>query len=824
MAEQTSNNQLQGGAMESARHTAANVKKQINIVKLSDVFAITLKNWYWVVASLIVCVGLSVLYALKTEPIYTSSMAVMVRDDAQSPMGSSSIDLEDIGIMSTNTVLEDEIAALKSPDLMKVVVKKLNLDVNYTIPGTFHNTVLYGSNIPVKVSFPDMPASESARLKLKVDKQGKISVENLVVNGRNLLINPATPLQFGSAIATPSGRILIEKTPFFQEGQPVEEDVTRYSEQTATSIYSSEISIESPQAKKSNVITITCNDRNPQRACDILNALIEAYNQDWINAKAQVVATTNQFITERLNAVESELGSVDNNISSFKSSNLIPDLSQASNIYMQESNATSNQILQLNNQLQMTKYLRNYVTSEGKNQVLPVNTGISNSIIEGLISQYNTAMLARNQHVSNSSESNPVVIEYDSRLAALRSSILSSIDNQEVSLSTTIRNLERNEQSANARVAANPRQARFLLSAERQQKVQESLYLYLLQKREENELSQAFTQVNTRIIRRPVPSGAPSSPKKSQIYLIGFVLGLIIVPGVVYVKEASNTKVRGRKDLDGLSLPIIGEIPRFKYARKVSASYFANSEKHRDQKSIQGDVVVQEGNRNMVNEAFRVLRTNVNFITADSPHTTVMMTSFNPGSGKTFISVNLGISLAIKNRKVLLVDCDLRRATLSKFVGSPHKGIAEYLAGSIHDVAPVIRKNSIMEGLDILPVGTIPPNPTELLESKRFTNLVEYLRSEYDFVVLDCPPVEMMADAQIVAQVCDRTFFVVRIGLFERAMLEHLDRIYREKKYPNMSVILNDSATGTRYGYTYRYGYGYGAKGYKGYSKYYSKK
>lgn len=792
----------------------------VNVVKVSDVLAIALKNWYWILVSVVACMAIAVFYVLCTQPTYTSSISLMIKDDAQGAMDGSSINLENLGLQGQNTILEDEMAALKSPDLMEVVVNRLNLDIAYFAPGTFHEKVLYGSTVPVRVSFPDTPSSEGASLKLKVDENGKITVEDLKVNGRNLVVNPATPIEFGKAIATPSGNILVESTPFYTKGQVVEERIVKYPLSTAVGMYVGEITVDNP-IKRSNVVDIVCRDSNPVRAKDILNALIDAYNQDWINAKAKIVATTNQFISERLAAVQQELGSVDNSISSFKSSNLIPDVGAASSMYMQQSSEASNQILQLNNQLQMTRYLRNYITTEGKNQVLPVNTGVANANIEGPISEYNNMMIQRNSHVANSSEANPVVIEYDSRLAALRRTILSSIDNQEVALSTQLRNMERNEQSATARVAANPKQARILLSAERQQKVQESLYLYLLQKREENELSQAFTSVNTRVIRKP-QDGMKTAPKEMQIYLIAFVLGLALPFGVIYALEMANTKVRGRKDLETLPMPIIGEIPRFKHAHKVSVSYFSDNEKRRDRKAIEADVVVKEGNRNLVNEAFRVLRTNVNFITADSIPTVIMLSSFNPGSGKTFITVNLGISLALKNRKVLLVDCDLRRATLSRFVGSPHKGISEYLAGASHDVNELIVRNSFNSSVDVLPVGTIPPNPTELLETKRFTNLIEYLRSEYEFVILDCPPLEMMADAQIVASCCDRTFFVVRVGLFERSMLKELERIYREKKYPNISVILNDSMVGSRYGYSY--GYGYGHQGYKGYSKYYGQK
>lgn len=798
---------------QSPEQTPAN-RTDANVVNLSDVLARTLQNWYWILISLVVCLGLAWLYIHRATPMYTSTASIVLRDDAASPMGSSSIDFEELGIKGTNTVLEDEITALKSPDLMQVVVEKLGIDVNYWTPGTFHDRVLYGSDVPVIVSFRDMPAEEGAKLEFHVESNGDITLKKAIVNKKNVVA--ASQLSLGHSLATSSGAIRFDASPFYKKGTEYDIIVEKMPMNSAIAKYSGEVTIANA-SKKSNVIDMTCIDANSIRATDILNALIEAYNQNWINAKAQVVAATNKFITERLEVVQAELGSVDGSISTYKSNNLIPDLSQASSLYMQESNETNNKILALNNQLQMARYLRNYVTTEGKNQVLPVNTGLTNTNIESLIADYNTAMLQRNTHISNSSESNPIVQEYDSRLAALRRSILSSIDNQEVSLSTSISNLERSGQSATARVAANPRQARFLLSAERQQKVQESLYLYLLQKREENELSQAFTQVNTRIVKRPDGNKAPTSPKSRQIYLIAFVLGLAIPVGVLYAGEAMNSKVRGRKDIESLNLPIIGEIPKFKHSKNVSVSYFKNPSR-RSRKSVMRDIVVEEGNRDLVNEAFRVLRTNVNFITADSIPSTIMLTSFNPGSGKTFISVNLGKALALKGRKVLLVDCDLRRASLSRFVGAPHKGIATYLAGALHDVDPVIIRNPFAEGVDVLPVGAIPPNPTELLETPRFTNLIEFLRSEYEFVILDCPPVEMMADAQIIASVADRTFFVVRVGLFERAMLSRLQRLYSEKKFPNISVILNDSTLGARYGYSYSYGFGYSKKNYKYYT------
>lgn len=805
---------------ETTSTTPQGISKVAGAVNLGDVISIALRFWYWIVLSVIICVGFAVLSVKRAVPIYTRTCSVIIRDDAASSVGSSSVDLTAIGVGMTNTVLTDEMATLKSPDLMEQVVRKLRLTVNYTTPGTFHDKVLYGSNLPITVDFPDMPDDEGARLKIKVGTDGKLSVEDFVVNGKSMVIPADSSFGFGSVIATPSGRVIISKTPFFKDGKAYTINVTRTTIEAATNRFSAEISVDQSN-KKSNVVEISCNDASIQRGDEILTSLVNAYNQDWVKSKAEVVAVTSNFITDRLNLLEGELGSVDSEISSFKSTNLIPDLNQASSMYMQQSNNSSNQIMALSNQLQMARYLRTFITTEGKNNtVLPVNTGIGSANIEGQIAEYNALMIQRNATLSNTNVSNPLIVDYDSRLAALRSSILSSLDNQILALSNNIGSLERNEQTANARVAANPRQAKFLLTAERQQKVKETLYLYLLQKREENELSQAFTSVNTRMLRKPTGSKAPSYPKTTQTYLIGLIAGLLIPFGIIYGKEALNTRIRGRKDLEDLNIPIVGEIPEFEPEGQKLKKLIKTPSQLRDALPGDADVIVGEGKRDMVNEAFRVLRTNLSFITADHLPCVAMMTSFNAGSGKTFITINTGIALALKGKKVLCIDGDLRRGSLSRVVKSPKHGISEYLNGSARDINSLIVKNAVVENLSILPVGTFPPNPTELLESSRFSNLIDYLRTEYDYILIDCPPVAMMADAQIIDSVCDRTFMVLRVGLFERSMLPELEKDYKNKKFKNLSIILNGADTIARYGAAYRYGYGYTSKKYKDYKGY----
>ena len=810
-------------AQENANSVTA-LKSVVQSVKISDIAAMALKFWYWIFFSLIIC-GFYAWYSIaRTVPLYKQSTSVLLRDDVQgNGTGGTSINLGELGLNQSYTILEDEMEALRSPDLMEQVVVGLNLTTLYSTPEGLHERALYGSTLPVKISFPDMQPTEFASFKLYISENGDLTVEKLRVNGELFKVTKEDKLEFGDAINTPVGRIVLQKTPFLQEGERYEINVQQLPLETAVNIFGSEISVDHSANKRSNVIDITCIDANVNRADDILSTLMKCYTQNWLKAKAEVVATTNDFISQRLAAVEAELNGVDSSISSYKSSNLIPDVETSSTMAMQQSNEMSNQIMNYNNQLQMARYLKNYISNEGKTSVLPVNTGLANTNIEGLVNQYNTLVMQRNSLLGNTSESNPLIIDIDSKLAALRSSILASIDNTIVSLSNTVASMERREQTSTARVAASPQQAKVLLSAERKQKVQENLYLYLLQKREENELSQVYVNVNTRILRQPSGSKAPVTPKKAQTYIIALAIGLLVPVGSLYLLEMTNTRLRGRKDLEGMNVPVVGEIPRFKKSARKKVSYFKGEGKERIKAPISADIVVEDGNRNLVNEAVRVLRSNITRMTAGSTPAVMMVTSFNPGSGKTFLTMNLGLSLALKHHKVLLIDGDLRRASLSKFADSPRKGLADYLSGACNDISNVIVKNCVGKGLDILPVGAIPPNPTELLETERFISLISYLRTQYDYIFIDCPPGEMMADAQIIADVADRTIFVMRVGLFQRSMLAEVEKLYKTKKYPNIMIVINDSVTGGRYGYSYSYGYGY-SKSAKYYNHYASDK
>ncbi|MDE6160167.1 MAG: AAA family ATPase, partial [Muribaculaceae bacterium] len=366
--------------------------------------------------------------------------------------------------------------------------------------------------------------------------------------------------------------------------------------------------------------------------------------------------STSNFINDRLDVIESELGHVDSDISSFKSEHLIPDVAAASSMYMSQNQQIQQNILDLNNQLQLTRYIKSYLgADDNRDRLLPANSGVANVDLQSQISEYNNLVLQRNSLLSKSSERNPLVIQLNEQMGQMRQAILAAVDNSIVALQTQIKSLQGSQASTTSKIASNPSQAKYLLSVERQQKVKESLYLFLLQKREENELSQAFTAYNTRIVNKPASFG-PTAPNKRNIILVCLFIGLAIPFGIIYLKETNNTKVRGRKDVEHLAVPFLGEIPQYLPGKKAEPA-----------KDI---TVVKEGKRNIINEAFRVLRTNVEFMCSQAGGGHIIaMTSFNPGSGKSFISVNLGMSIALKGKRVLVIDGDMRHGSTSTYIG-----------------------------------------------------------------------------------------------------------------------------------------------------------
>ena len=778
--------------------------QQDDFLRIQDLLYLCLARWKWFVLSLMVTIGVATVYLLRTPAVYTRTASVLIKEDSKGKSVSSDLEsFSEFGLFQSGTNVNNELITFQSPALMTEVVKRLRLDMNYFVPGKFHRQVAYGLTLPVDVTINDLPENESAGFTLKIQPDGTLYLSDFIRNGTDLDEKDVKGSLLDS-ITTPLGKIIIHTTPNYVKGEAYTLYVGKSSLYNAVNSCSSNLSV-SLNSEKASVIDLSFKDNSTQRAEDVLSMLISVYNENWVKDKNQIAVSTSMFINERLGVIERELGNVDEDISSYKSEHLLPDVQAASSMYMAQSSEANAQILSLNNQLYMTRYIRNYLANDAnRTQLLPANSGIESANIESQIAEYNKQLLQRNSLVANSSTENPLVVDMDQALASMRGAIIRSIDNQIVTLNSQIKSLRQTEQQTTSRIAANPTQAKYLLSVERQQKVKEALYLFLLQKREENELSQAFTAYNTRIVTPPHGSMLPTSPVHKNIFMVAFALGLLIPIVIIFMRENMNTRVRGRKDLENLTIPFIGEIPLFTRKKKGILG-----KKPQEVKAV----VVKEGNRDIINEAFRVLRTNLEFMTGkDKTSNVIIMTSFNPGSGKSFLTMNIAMSLAIKGKKVLVIDGDLRHASASSYIDSPDKGLSDYLGGRIDNLDEIIVPDPKHKSMDILPVGTIPPNPTELLFDERLKQTIDTVREQYDYVLIDCPPVELVADTQIIEKLADRTIFVVRAGLLERSMLSELEKIYDEKKYKNMSLILNGTeGSGGRYGYCYGYRYGYGS-------------
>ena len=809
-------------------NTTTTVKSESgDYLRLQDLLLLCLNRKMWFVISVAICLALASIYLLRTQPVYTRDASVEIKKNEQNDksLASELSAVSGMGIFSGNSNVRNELVYFQSPDLIMEVIKRLGIDVSYTTDGSFHKKTLYGQSLPIMVSFNDLTYSDRASLTVTLTEKGEVKLSDFVRNGEECGDGKVLIARLGTEVKTPLGRVLVSRSAYYDNLVDGKSNiyVTRSNIMAAVTSYKSKLTTKLNQ-KDNDIIDLSFEDVSIQRAEDFLNMLIAVYNENWIKDKNQIAVSTSQFIGERLAVIESDLGNVDSDISSFKSANLVPDVEAASQMAMTTANQASVQISDLTNKLYMARYVREHVKKAGNTQLLPANSGISAPAIEAQINDYNTKLLQRNSLVANSSEESPLAVEMDKQLTAMRGALISSLDNQVGTFEAQIRGLRSVEGSNTSKMASNPTQAKYLLSVERQQKVKESLYLFLLQKREENELSQAFTAYNTRVIMSPTGSLLPTKPNRRLIFLAALLMGLLIPIAIIYIRENMNNRVRGRKDLEGMETPLVGEIPQ--YGRKESKSWlkriFGNKKRREDVYKI----VVQPKSHNIINEAFRIVRTNIEFMTQARDDCKVfMVTSANPQSGKTFISMNLATTFSLKGMRVVTVDLDLRRASLSHYVSTPNTGVSEYLNGKLADWHEIVRPVEGYEGLDVIPVGAIPPNPAELLFSPKLEQLLNELRESYDVIFLDCPPVELVADANVIARWADMTVFVIRAGLMVRDMLPSIDSFYTEKKLRNMAILLNGTETehsryGYSYGYSYGYGYGYGyGYHYGGYSE-----
>lgn len=779
---------------------AKNDKRQQNdnALPIIDLLYICVANWHWFALSLFITLSAAAIYILTTPPEYVSRASVLIKDDSNTRTGSSN----SFTAFSENhrSNAEEELKVMRSPAIMAEVVKRLNLDITYTIEGRFHDPVIYDTELPATVKLLDLGKNDNVRFTMSLQADETLCMWGFERNGK--LVDAFTRATDGQTVETPIGQIAVEFNKDCGSNKNCNIQVTRTNINKTIENFYSGFSAEF-ESENTTIANLRIKDVSTKRGRSILESMIDIYNERWIADKNQIAISTDSFLNQRISLLQQELWQLDGQAASYTTTGNKQSEKNDGSAILADIKESEKEILMLNNQREVVQYLVNILRDE-KNLLLPGNIGLENVNIQSLATEYNNALLRRNAIAQNSSDNNPLVKDYDSRLKRLKETIIAAANNEIESINSKIRLARKTESKNDQALASNPEITKQQQNLERQLKVKNALYLFLLQKREENVLSKEYTASNTRIISAPASSHIPVAPMKKNIIMMALAIGLLLPTAILFYKEISNNKIRGRKDLKGLDIPFIGEIPMHIPDKRKEA-----------RKAMRGQapkkVLVVDGSRDIINEAFRVLRTNLQFITKQKEGCNVIaLTSFNPGSGKTFLTINIAASLALKGEKVLIIDGDMRHGSASAYISSPKTGISNYLSRGIDDIESAIVKYDGYEGMHILPVGTIPPNPTELLHEERFGKLISELRNIYDYILIDCPPVDIVADTHIIETHTDRTLFVVRTGLLSRNMLDELEIIHAEKRLKNLAIILNGTYShGGYYKYSYRYGYRY---------------
>lgn len=586
--------------------------------------------------------------------------------------------------------------------------------------------------------------------------------------------------------------------------EPIKLKVT-ISKPTAVAIgYSSALTIE-PTSKTSTIAAVSLKNTNVQRAIDFINDLIAVYNIDTNTEKNEVAQKSADFIEERIGIINNELGTTENELAAFKQRAGLTDLSSDAQLALQESSKYEQQYAENATQINLVTYLRDYINNPDNNdEVIPANVGLSDVNLASAIEKYNNLVVERKRLLRTSSESNPAIINLNTGIEAMRHNVKTTVNSVLKGLQITRNNIDRQSRKYESRISNAPKQEQEFMTISRQQEIKATLYIMLLQKREENAITLAATANNGRIIEEPIPGGIVS-PKGKLIYIIALVIGIGIPISIIYLLNLLRFRIEGHTDVEKLTtVPIIGDIPLTDAGKNGTPT-----------------IAVRENDNNIMAETFRSLRTNLLFIMGDPDKKVILVTSTISGEGKTFMASNLAVSLALLGKKVILVGLDIRKPGLNKIFHLSHKekGITQYLAApQSTDLHALIQPSGITSNLDLLLGGPIPPNPTELLARQSLEDTISTLRKEYDYIVLDTAPIGMVTDTLILSRVADASIYVCRADYTHKTDYQLINELQEHHRLPNLCTVVNGiDMKKKKYGYYYGYGkygkyYGYGKK------------
>ena len=767
-------------------------------------------HWPWFVASVLVCLIGAWVYLHFQTPVYQVSASIMIKDDKK---GGGSTDLENLGIggvITSTQSIDNEIEVLRSKTILKEVVNNLELYITYYDEDEFPEKELYQTS-PVIVNLTAQEADKlpgSALLAMKLSPEGVLDVNLKVgLNEYNQrfeklpAVLPTDAGTFGFALkdSLSGGQM---------EGYKGERHIRAVVSRPfgVAKRYQGALSI-APTSRTTSVAVVSLMNTNIQRARDFINKLMEMYNRNTNNDKNEVAEKTREFINERIKIIDEELGSTEDKLEAFKRNAGLTDISSDAQLAVSGNAEYEKRRVDNGTQINLVRDLIKYINNPlNEYELLPGNIGLSDAGLTTQIGRYNELIIERKRLLRTSTESNPMIVNLDTSIRAMKSNVQAAINGTLQGLLIVKADLEREAGRFSRRISDAPGQERQYVSIARQQEIKAGLYLMLLQKREENAITLAATANNAKIIDEPVATGGPLSPKPNMIYMIALVLGVGMPVGVIFLIGLTKFKIEGRGDVEKLTrLPIVGDVP-------------LTNEKA-------GSIAVFENQNTLMSETFRHIRTNLQFM-LENDQKVILVTSTVSGEGKSFISSNLAISLSLLGKRVVIVGLDIRKPGLNKVFNIPRKeqGITQYLSNPEKNLMDFVQPSDVSKNLYILPGGTVPPNPTELLARDGLDKAIETLKKNFDYVILDTAPAGMVTDTLLVGRVADLSVYVCRADYSRKAEFTLINELAADNKLPNICTIINGldlkkkkygyyygyGKYGKYYGYGKRYGYGYG--------------
>lgn len=769
-------------------------------------------HWPWFVATLLICVVGAWMYLRFQTPVYTISSSVLIKQDDRKGGSSSSplSAMEDLGMLTMANNFDNEVEILQSRTLIKKVVNTLGLNISYSEAGSFsYDRDLYKS-APVRVWMTPEEAdrlSAPLQVSLTYHPDGKTEAHVTCPNGEEV---SKTFDRLPAVFVTPQGTLSLTADTLQAVNEKRTFQAVVASPTRTAAGYRGRLSAE-PTSKQTTIVRLNINDTNIRRGTDFLNTLVELYNEDANDDKNIVAKRTADFIDKRIDIINKELSLTEDSLASYKQRTGLTDINADAQMALQGNTEYNQKRAENTTQLRLIEFLRSYIENpENRHEVIPTNVGLEDQGLGTLISQYNEMLIERKRLLRTSSEENPAVVNLNISIEAARKNVLTSVASVEKGLQITRADLDREARRFEARISDAPQQEKALLGITRQQEIKADLYLMLLQKREENAITLEATANNGRTIEEPLANSIPVSPKGKMIYLIALILGIAFPAAFIYLSRLLRFKIESRSDVEHItSLPIVGDIPQIAHEANES-------------------IVIQENRNGIMEEVFRSVRTNIQYM-LQSDQKVILFTSTTSGEGKSFNAGNLAVSFAFMGKKVVIIGLDIRKPGLNKVFRLSHKekGITQYLADPIHtDLISLCQQSDITPNLYILPGGTVPPNPTELVAREALDKAIATLKEHFDYVILDTAPIGMVTDTQVIARVADLSVYVCRASYTHKSDYELINELHRDNKLPNLCTLINGIDMDKRsngyyygygkyghygkYGYGKKYGYGYG--------------